>query len=285
VSYGVGNRKIRIFAGAGALLAALALLNIQELNAALIDDTLRQHQAVRDGLFKTLSASATNYTFKYVVIELPAGTLPGKNFPIPVSHIRYDSTVLFAFNQFTLEPGAEAILGDLAQVILKDVALRSLLVVGHTDSTGPDNYNVELSKKRAFTVAQSLQAAGVNAKFIGIIPMGKEQPAATNSTTEGRSLNRRVEFFISDIPEATEKAVQQIRFNPCFRNDQNLAAGASAADCDNTPKRIPIYSLDSDTRARGQIDLAAKPSERPRLPSMPRDRPSIRELENSAPGN
>jgi hypothetical protein len=59
---------------------------------------------------------------------------------------------------------------------------------------------------------------GVNVRYIHIIPMGKEQPFATNSTPEGRELNRRVEFFISDIPEAAEKAVQLIPFNPCFRN-------------------------------------------------------------------
>jgi outer membrane protein OmpA-like peptidoglycan-associated protein len=277
-----GNRRFHVFSSAIALVFVLVLLSTQRLGAALSDtELLRQHQAVRDALFKTLSASATNYTFKYVVIDLPAGTVPGKDFSIPVTHIRYDTTVLFAFNQFTLQPKAGPIIRDLAQVILKDAELRSLLIVGHTDSTGPDNYNVTLSKSRAFTVAQSLQAAGVNGKYIGIIPMGKEQPVTTNSTDDGRALNRRVEFFISDIPEATEKAVQLIPFNPCFRNDQNAGEALPAVGCDNTLKRIPIYSLGSDTKPRSLFDL--RPIERPRLPDNPMDRPSLREFEFSAP--
>jgi hypothetical protein len=90
-----------------ALLAPLVLLNAPNLNAAPSDDTLTQHQTARDALFKTLSASATNYTFKYVVIMLPAGVIPGKNFPIPVSHIRYESTVFFGFDEFALQLNAE----------------------------------------------------------------------------------------------------------------------------------------------------------------------------------
>lgn len=271
------GQKFLIVSSAIALLFLLALLNAQRVSAALTgNEFLKQHQAVRDALFKTLSASATNYTFKYVVIDLPAGAVPGKDFPIPVSHIRYDTTVFFAFDQSTLQPSAGPIIRDLAQIILKDTTLRSLLVVGHTDSTGEGSYNLELSKKRAFTVAQSLKAAGVNAKYIGIIPMGKEQPFATNSTVEGRALNRRVEFFISDIPEATQKAVQLIPFNPCFRNDQNTAGILPAAGCDKTLKRISVYSLGSDTTPRSMFDL--KPIERPRLPDHPLDRPSLRDF-------
>jgi outer membrane protein OmpA-like peptidoglycan-associated protein len=284
LSRGVGVQKLYIYASGIALVVALAFLNVTKLNSAASNETLSQHQAVRDALFKTLKATATNYTFKYVVISLPAGILPGINFPIPVSHIRYESTVLFEFDKFTLQPDAEPIVSDLAKVIQKDTALKSLLIVGHTDAVGTDEYNVSLSKKRAFTVATSLQAAGVNAKYIHIIPMGKEQPFATNSTADGRKLNRRVEFFVSDIPEATQKAVQLIRFNPCFRNDYNVAGSPSGADCDNTPRRIPIFSIYSESKPTGQIELVPKPIERSRLPNITLERPPLQELDNSNPG-
>jgi outer membrane protein OmpA-like peptidoglycan-associated protein len=280
---GVGVRKQYIFASVGALLLLPVSLNAQTSNVSAAPAILKQHQAVRDELFKTLKASSTTYTFKYVVITLPAGVVPGKNFSIPVSHIRYDSTVFFAFDQYTLQPTAEPIVIDLAQVIQQDVALRSLLIVGHTDAVGTDEYNVMLSKKRAFTVATALQAGGVRGSYIRIIPMGKEQPIATNSTAEGRALNRRVEFFISDIPEATEKAVQLIPFDPCFRNDQNVKETQSPVQCDNTPKRIPIFSAYSDSTPTGSINLAAKPPERPRLPNVTLSRPSLRELQDSIP--
>jgi outer membrane protein OmpA-like peptidoglycan-associated protein len=283
LSRGMGARR-RIFVSATALTIVFVVLIATELDAALTGDTLRQHQASRDALFNTLSASATKYTFKYVVIVLPAGTIPGKDFPIPVSHIRYESTVLFGFGQFVLQPTAEPIIQDLAKVIQKDTELRSLLIVGHTDSVGADDYNVLLSKKRAFTVATSLQAAGVNGKYIHIIPMGKEQPFATNSTANGRSLNRRVEFFVSDVPEATEAAVQRIRFNPCFRTDYNVEGSPTGIPCDDTPKRIPVFSLYSDSKPTGQINLTPKPPERSRIPDITLERPSLQELNNDNPG-
>ena len=98
----VGARRDYILASAVALFFAPVSLNAQKGNLNAAPGVLKQHQAVRDELFKTLKASATNYTFKYVVINLPAGVLPGKNFSIPVSHIRYDSAVFFEFDQFAL---------------------------------------------------------------------------------------------------------------------------------------------------------------------------------------
>jgi outer membrane protein OmpA-like peptidoglycan-associated protein len=268
----------RISALGSAVAIAILLLSVRAPNAALESDVLRQHQTERDSLFKTLQATATDYTFKYVVIYLPAGTVPGKNFPIPVSHVRYDSTVLFAFNSYALEAGADHILNDLARVAIKDENFRSLLVVGHTDSIGTDDYNVVLSKKRAFTVAGKLQAFGVNGKYVGVIPMGKAQPIATNRSPEGQALNRRVEFFISDIPEATEKAVELVPFNPCFRNDQNSVGDTPITECDKTLKRVPVYTADSDSRPRRLLVLRGTPTERSKLPDVSRTRPSIQEL-------
>jgi outer membrane protein OmpA-like peptidoglycan-associated protein len=273
---GVGRRNNLVFVSVVALLFAPVSSDAQKGDVNAAPNLLKRHQSIRDELFKTLGASATNYTFKYVVINLPAGVVPGKNFSIPVSHIRYDSTVFFGFDQFALRPNAEIIVRDLAQVIQQDVALRSLLIVGHTDAVGPDDYNVLLSKKRAFTVGTALQGDGVNGAYIRIVPMGKEQPFATNSTAEGRALNRRVEFFISDVPEATQKAVQLIPFNPCFRNDQSVQTGS--VHCDDTLKRIPVFSPNSDTKPTGQIELVAKRLERAKLPDLIPNRPSLREL-------
>ena len=150
------------------------------------------------------------------------------------------------------------------------------MIVGHTDSVGGDAYNVDLSKKRAFTVAKSLQAAGAAGKYIHIVPMGKQQPFATNSTREGRQLNRRVEFFISDIPEATETAARLVPFNPCFRNDNE-----PGAPCDDTVKRIPIFSVDSDSKPVRQLNLTSKPPERSTIPDITSERPSLKELNDS----
>jgi OmpA family len=171
---------------------------------------------------------------------------------------------------------AEPILKDFAKVILQDTALRSLLIVGHTDSIGGEAYNVNLSKQRAFTVATTLQASGVVGKYIHIVPMGKQQPFATNSTPKGRQMNRRVEFFISDIPEATETALRRIEFDPCFRNDHE-----PGAPCDATPKRIPIFSPDSDSKPVSHLNLTTKASERPRLPDITMERRPLKDSDDS----
>jgi outer membrane protein OmpA-like peptidoglycan-associated protein len=98
-------------------------------------------QSMRDTLFKTLKAEATEYSFDYVVIYVPSGEISGITVPVPVSHVRFSSTIFFAFDKSSLEMSAETAITELAKTLLKDKSFRSLLIVGHTDSTGPDEYN------------------------------------------------------------------------------------------------------------------------------------------------
>jgi outer membrane protein OmpA-like peptidoglycan-associated protein len=250
--------------------------------ADLNPDVLQRNQAIRDSLFENLQANATKYTFKYVVINLPPGTLPGINVTIPVSHIRYSDTVFFAFDRSSLEPSAQGAVSDFAKTLMKDKSYRSVIIVGHTDAVGTDQYNYALSKNRAATVAIALRAAGIHDKFLGIVPMGKDQPAATNSTPEGQALNRRVEFFISDIPEATKAAIEHIKYNPCYRNDN--VSGANPPNCDGN-HTVPILPPSGEGGPLGTLDLSrsAVPSDphpvRPALPDEHLQRPSIRELQ------
>ncbi|MFV0303587.1 MAG: OmpA family protein [Paracoccus sp. (in: a-proteobacteria)] len=69
-------------------------------------------------------------------------------------------------------------------------------VVGHTDDTGSDAHNQDLSQRRAQSVAGILTAAGVNAGRIGAVGRGESQPVASNATPQGRAQNRRVEILI-----------------------------------------------------------------------------------------
>jgi len=77
-------------------------------------------------------------------------------------------------------------------------------VYGHTDSTGADQYNLDLSKRRADSVARYLIMKGVNSARIQTQGMGEGYPVADNATEQGRSLNRRVEIKIT--PVTTEDA-------------------------------------------------------------------------------
>lgn len=199
---------------------------------------LKKHQLTRDGLFKNLQANTKKYTFKYIVIDLPAGTLPGINHPIPVSFIRYEGAAFFGFDRFSLEPAAEVIISDFAKTMLRDRSYRSVVIVGHTDSVGTNQYNYDLSKNRAATVATALRTAGLPDNYLGLVPMGKAQPINANNTPEGQALNRRVEFFISDIPGAPEKVIERIPYNPCHLRD----------DCTVETESIPVLSPDGNQK-------------------------------------
>ena len=94
-------------------------------------------------------------------------------------------------------PAATAAVLDLAKTILKDSSYRSILVVGHTDSVGTDEYNQNLSEHRAEAVRDYLVQQGIAANSIGARGLGKTQPIASNETPEGRQQNRRVELVLS----------------------------------------------------------------------------------------
>ena len=70
-----------------------------------------------------------------------------------------------------------------------------MAVVGHTDSTGDAGYNQSLSEQRAAAVQAFLKAAYPNVNITSS-GLGEETPVATNSTPEGRQLNRRVEIEV-----------------------------------------------------------------------------------------
>lgn len=74
-------------------------------------------------------------------------------------------------------------------------------VIGHTDSDGDAAYNVDLSKRRAASVALVLFNAGVPQSRVQTYGRGEDQPVATNLTPEGKAQNRRVEVVI--LPNAT----------------------------------------------------------------------------------
>ena len=72
-------------------------------------------------------------------------------------------------------------------------------MTGHTDSTGALNHNMTLSEKRAYSVANYLQQQGVNHQRMYIMGVGPQEPVASNTTAEGRSLNRRVELVLKPL--------------------------------------------------------------------------------------
>jgi outer membrane protein OmpA-like peptidoglycan-associated protein len=71
-------------------------------------------------------------------------------------------------------------------------------IEGFTDSTGSDDYNQQLSENRALAVKDALVQAGVESNRVVVQGYGEANPVASNDSTAGRQLNRRVEIVISD---------------------------------------------------------------------------------------
>jgi OmpA family len=185
--------------------------------------------------------------------------------------VRYKSDILFAFDKAELGSSSLAVLKDLADALQGDENLKSVLMVGHTDAMGSNTYNQNLSRRRAIAVFGALADKGISKMLLGVVPMGEIAPVATNTTAEGRALNRRVEFFISDLPQASIKAVEMAGYDPCFRNDQELGAGQS---CDRSVQRISVF-LGNDGRGRASLTINLGSGTRPALPNERLTRPSL----------
>jgi outer membrane protein OmpA-like peptidoglycan-associated protein len=87
-----------------------------------------------------------------------------------------------------------------------DVVIRygktTLTVVGHTDSTGAEDYNQRLSEGRALSVARYLESKNVNPVRLATTGKGETQPIARNTSESGRQANRRVEIYVEPVVES-----------------------------------------------------------------------------------
>ncbi len=109
--------------------------------------------------------------------------------------ITFSSGILFDVDKANLKDGYKSELAELS-TILNKYADTNILLAGHTDSTGSDEYNLELSERRAQSVSGYLVTQNVDSARITTEGYGKSQPIASNDTAEGRAQNRRVEVAI-----------------------------------------------------------------------------------------
>lgn len=142
-------------------------------------------------------------------LQVDAGTLPGVDHAVPVIRVRYPERTFFDFGSAQVRPDAGRILDVLAESMRRDLPDTHLLILGHTDSVGTDEYNMRLSLRRAEAVMKELVARGVRIHQMGTVGIGEAQPIATNATEEGRALNRRVEFIISRFEEANIRVIEE----------------------------------------------------------------------------
>jgi OOP family OmpA-OmpF porin len=107
------------------------------------------------------------------------------------------SGVNFPFNTATLDPNAKRILDLIAKQFINNPTMAAE-VAGHTDWQGNEDYNQELSERRAQAVADYLIDQGVDSNNLTAVGYGESQPIGDNETEDGRNANRRVELAIEE---------------------------------------------------------------------------------------
>ena len=119
-----------------------------------------------------------------------------------------NSGVYFATNKDQINADSKESLSKLIE-ILKEYPKTNIVVEGHTDSSGSDAYNMDLSKRRAMSVTDFLIKNGIESKRLITEWYGEERPKHDNETDEGRAKNRRVELAIVANEELKQEAKEQ----------------------------------------------------------------------------
>lgn len=129
-------------------------------------------------------------------VDVQGGTLWRADFYVrtrPDSIFRSPNNRLnFVFGKDEVTTASDSLLGNMADKIVKDNT--GILIEGHTDSIGSDEYNRDLSERRALRVAEKLEEQGVSEDQIELQAYGAAKPAADNSLLDGRAANRRVDI-------------------------------------------------------------------------------------------
>ncbi len=126
--------------------------------------------------------------------------------------IEFKSQILFGFDQSNLTSAARANLDKLV-VILQKYPDTDIEVQGHTDSKGTTRYNEALSERRAAAVSYYLSGKSITASRLSINGFGETMPKYSNSTEEGQTQNRRVEFLISANEKMKADAAKEAEKN------------------------------------------------------------------------
>jgi len=122
--------------------------------------------------------------------------------------VEFSDKILFAVNSADLSGDSKTNLDKLNTILVK-YPDTNIEIQGHTDNTGSNTYNQNLSERRATAVSNYLSYTGVNASRLSRKGYGEEDAKYTNETAEGRMQNRNVQFLISANTKMKEEAKKE----------------------------------------------------------------------------
>ena len=154
---------------------------------------------------------------------------------------------LFDPGEIRLRRSAEADIGRLASVFYHG-GQTELVIIGHSDASGPTNFNFELSYRRAAMVAQTFAHFGIRPGRITVAGRGETQPIADNETEAGRALNRRIEIVeyphgetSVDLVADAYRPISLLEFIEAERRAADAAAAETRTEQDGfTQERLAV---------------------------------------------
>lgn len=164
------------------------------------------------------------------------------------------STVTFDYDSDTLTPLAKRQLDEVAEVMKKLDSEARLRVEGHTDDAGSDEYNMDLSQRRAKSVKAYLVSQSIAAESVEPYGWGERRPSHSNATDAGRAQNRRVDFVFRERidPNATSETRKLLQTNKSFLKPTFTA---SLSQTGSTLENDAITVLNEGDGFRMDIDI------------------------------
>lgn len=118
------------------------------------------------------------------------------------SQVMIEGKIVYDVDRATIRPESEPVLTKLLQFLQEHPEVTRLRVEGHTDSTAGEEYNQDLSARRALSVCNWLVDRGVDHNRLIAVGFGESRPLAPNELVEGRQENRRTEFHVAEVEGA-----------------------------------------------------------------------------------
>lgn len=141
--------------------------------------------------------------------EIAANQVEVTRLPDNSIRVNISSQVSFPVGSAAISPSFQSPLDQVANSFrTNDKTV--IHVVGHTDDTGSNEYNQDLSERRASSVGNYLASRGVLSSRILASGFGETKPRASNATASGKAANRRVDIYIKPIVEGNEQAAYQL---------------------------------------------------------------------------
>lgn len=198
-----GNRRLMTDTTKGAIIGAVGGA---VTGAAVSGSSDREKGALIGAIGGGLAGGAVgNYMDrqkqdlqKVLTNEINAGAIDIDQVGGDKLRITMTNQTAFDVDSFSIKPGFYSSMDKLSNVI-KRYGKTTQTIVGHTDSTGSDEYNQALSERRSQAVVDYFLQAGVHPTRLSSFGRGESEPRASNETETGRQLNRRVEITVAPV--------------------------------------------------------------------------------------